>query len=159
MSGDIDRLADAVMKGAGGIGMDRFLVPSAVNKVRQSVNCGDPRQITAILLEVAGDAISIAAGRSPGGAPAIKAVAEAMGPSLAHIRQKNHPDGAKAAAILATWREALIDWSISGIATGDTGQSNLSQIGNLIGSPTGREHAAAVFVGAIAVCQHVLRDQ
>lgn len=90
MSSDIDRLADAVMKGTGGIGMERFLVPSAVEKVRQAVNCGDARQITAILLEVAGDAISIAAGRSPGGAPAIYALAEAIGPSLAHILSLIH---------------------------------------------------------------------
>lgn len=159
MSVEIDRLADAVMKGAGGIGMERFLVPSAVDEVRRAVTLGDAWQITAILLDVAGDAISITAGRSPGGAPAVKALAEAMGPSLALIRQKAHPGEATAATILATWREALIDWSISGIATGDTGQSDLSRIGSLIGSPTGREHATAVFVGAIAVCQHVLRDQ
>ncbi|WP_042882900.1 hypothetical protein [Cupriavidus necator] len=159
MSLELERLTDAVMAGAAGIGMDRFLVPSALDDVRQAVTQGDGRQITAILLDVAGDAISLTAGRSPGGAPAVKALAEAMGPSLSLIREKAHPSGATAAGILATWREALIDWSISGIATGDTGQTDLSRIGGLIGSPSGRGHAAAAFLGAIAVCQHVLRDQ
>jgi hypothetical protein len=82
-----------------------------------------------------------------------------MGPSLASIRATAHANGATTAAVLATWRAALIDWSITGITTGDAAASDLSLIGGLIGSPKGREHAAAVFLGAIAVCQHVLRDE
>ncbi|QYY33732.1 hypothetical protein K2O51_31305 (plasmid) [Cupriavidus pinatubonensis] len=158
MTIELERLTDAVLKGARGIGIDRFLVPSATQKVVSAVTQGDAGEITAILLEVAGDAISFAAGRSPGGAPAVKALAEAMGPSLARIRESAHPSGGTAAPILVTWRAALIDWSVTGIAAGDTPDSDLSLIGQLIGSPKGRDHAAAVFLGAIAVCQHVLRD-
>jgi hypothetical protein len=159
MTTQIERLTDAVAKGVAGIGLDRMLSPAAVDKARGAVLGGDASQITEILLEVAGDSISLTAGKSAGGARAVKALAEAMGTALFNIREQRQPAGAGAASTLQLWRDALVDWAISGIATGDSGQSDLSLIGGLIGHPTGRDHAAASFLSAIAVCQHVLRDQ
>lgn len=117
-------------------GLRRLLVPERVISITEVLLSGNESEISNLMIDVAGEAISLSAGHTPGGVEAIKAIGVAQAAALINIRQSTnldfHPSRELMARnLLTNYQSEILSWIENGRLMSDLpdSPSDLTMIG------------------------------
>jgi len=101
-------------------GIARIAQPSVIARVIQTITQDTSEKIDQLMREVVGEAISLSAGPSIGGGPALSAFSALQAQALVSMRQdiaaklKSRPDIVQCLTIVETHQLTLIEWVVTG---------------------------------------------
>lgn len=157
-------LSAQVIKGLSSAQIRRMVLPSQLIKLQEAILNGDAQAISFIMRDVAGEAISLAAGGSLHGGAAMEAISLAQAQCFVDIRAQyadlKIENISAMADIMASHRQSLIEWVDTGTAGSDQSrlviqqESDLTRIGHhFLNTPALRQAAISTFVAAAAVIE------
>lgn len=166
VSNRIQQMMADLSLGLRSAGLRRLLVPERVIRITETLLSGNEDEISKLMMDVAGEAISLSAGHTPGGVEAIKAIGVAQAEALINIRRSinldSHPSGELMARnLLTSYQSEMISWIENGRLNSDLSDSpsDLTLIGReFLVTEELRLASICAFVAASEVMRSVLES-
>lgn len=158
---DISVLAKEIEKGINSIGLRSQMLPHILIRVCETLSGGSADDVSFLMRDVVGEAMSLACGRSPMGPAALQAIGHAQAISLINRREARYRSAyvrdkagfVTSQKLMTEHQQALVDWIETGVDPLDDPNepSDLTRIGALIDSTAVRRGAMSVYVAAAQV--------
>lgn len=155
------RYIDSMYKGLRGANIMRMVLPHQIGKATEALRNGDAEGVSFLMLDVAGEAISVAAGPTAEGGQALSIFSLIQAQSLINLRNTTKPfddpsltSSQAAQKLLKDHQESLFVWVRTGVSNTDAteDESDLTRIGRhvLVDTQT-RTSAAVTFLATTEV--------
>lgn len=164
----LERMSLQIVKGMSDASLRRMFVPGQIQRIQEVLSQGNAQDVSLIMRDVIGHAMSILAGGSVGGSVAVQALSEAQAESLVRMRDRDgrneRQDILYLCQLMMRHRDQLYRWVQTGSELKAENNRNLSaptdltQIGELLAEPGVRQSAISAFVAGAAVIEAGLRS-